>query len=427
MIDFTCTADRFARELRDVALPHVALVEHTLATPPPIADVDAAVHEAVRTVDVPSGSVAIGVGSRGIARIDDIVRALVRELRARGAQPFIVPAMGSHGASTAEGQVEVLAHLGITEASVGAPIRATMETVVVGTTDDGLAVYVDALAYAADAIVVVNRVKPHTSFRGPIESGPSKMLAIGLGKLDGARSIHSLGWPGMRTNVVSAARAVLATGKVAFALAIVENAHDEPCRVEAIAAAQLPAREPVLLEEAKANLARLPFDRIDVLVVDRVGKNISGGGADPNVTGRFPSDQISGGPSVQRLVYLGMTDVSDGNGNGIGLADVVSAELAARWDPLPTYLNALTTTAAGNARLPMVMPTKPLAVAAALRMCAGVAPSRAILVRIANTLELDRMWLSEAAVAAAGERVRALTPFAEMSLDDGYDLKNVGD
>ncbi|HYZ15827.1 MAG TPA: lactate racemase domain-containing protein [Candidatus Acidoferrum sp.] len=420
MIDFTRAADRFADELRDVALPRVALVEHTIATPPAIGDVEEAVQEAVRAVDLPRGSVAIGVGSRGIARIDEIVVTLVRELRANGAQPFIVPAMGSHGASTAEGQVEVLAHLGITEASMGVPIRATMETVVVGTTDDGLPVYVDALAYAADAIVVVNRVKPHTSFRGPIESGPSKMLAIGLGKLDGARSIHSLGWAGMRTNVVSAARAVLATGKIAFALAIVENAHDEPCRLEAISAAELPSREPVLLEEAKANLARLPFDRIDVLVVDHVGKNISGGGADPNVTGRFPSDQISGGPSVQRLVYLAMTDVSDGNGNGIGLADVVSAELAARWDPLPTYLNALTTTAAGNSRLPMVMPTKPLAVAAALRMCAGVEPERAIVVRIASTLQLDRMWLSEAALAAAGDRVRALTPFTELSLDDGY-------
>jgi hypothetical protein len=389
--------ERFERELAVVTLPPLTLVERTPDTPPALADIDAAVALALRDVRVPRGSVAIGVGSRGIARIGTFVAAVVREVRARGGDPFIVPAMGSHGASTAAGQVEVLAHLGVTEATAGAPIRATMDTVVIATLPNGVPVFVDAIALQADAIVPVNRIKPHTSFRGEYESGVVKMLAVGFGKQDGARAIHSLGWGGMRANVPDAAAALLATGKVPFGVAIIENANEEPCRVVALPAAQILADEPALLEEAKANLARLPFDAIDVLVVDRVGKNISGGGADPNVTGRFPSEYISGGPNVTRLVYLAFTDESDGNGNGVGLADVVTSALAARYDPLSTYLNALTTTAAGNARLPMVMPTDELAIKAALRMCPDLAPEDAVIVRITDTLHLNRLWLSPAA------------------------------
>jgi hypothetical protein len=392
--------ERFERELAAVTIPPLTLVERAPATPPALADIDAAVVEALRDCVVPPGSIALGVGSRGIAHIGRFVAAVVRELRARGSEPFIVPAMGSHGASTAAGQVEVLAHLGVTEASAGAPIRATMDTVVVATLSNGVPVYVDAIALQADAIVPLNRIKPHTSFRGEYESGVVKMLAVGFGKQDGARAIHSLGWGGMRGNVPAAASAVLATGKVPFGIAILENANEEPCRVVALPGDEMLAREPALLEEAKRNLARLPFDAIDVLVVDRVGKNISGGGADPNVTGRYPSEYISGGPKVTRLVYLAFTDEADGNGNGVGLADVVSAELAARYDPLSTYLNALTTTAAGNARLPMVMPTHELAIKAALRMCPDLAPENAVIVRITDTLHLNRMWLSPAAQRA---------------------------
>jgi hypothetical protein len=399
--------ERFERELAVVTIPPV--------TPPALADIDAAVAEALRECVVPQGAIALGVGSRGIAHIDRFVAAVVRELRARGGDPFIVPAMGSHGASTAAGQVEVLAHLGVTEASAGAPIRATMETVEVATLPNGVPVYVDAIALQADAIVPLNRIKPHTSFRGDYESGVVKMLAVGFGKQDGARAIHSLGWGGMRGNVPAAASAVLATGKVPFGIAILENANEEPCRVVALPGGEMLAREPALLEEAKRNLARLPFDAIDVLVVDRVGKNISGGGADPNVTGRYPSEYISGGPKVTRLVYLAFTEEADGNGNGVGLADVVTAELAARYDPLSTYLNALTTTAAGNARLPMVMPTDELAIKAALRMCPDLAPENAIVVRITDTLHLNRMWLSPAAQRVLESSFFSSRPLAESS------------
>lgn len=423
-IDFSAGAARFERELGGVALPPLALVEREMQTPAAIEDVAAAVAAALATVPLPRGSVAIGVGSRGIAGIGPIVAALVRALRAGGATPFVVPAMGSHGASTAAGQAEVLAHLGITEEAVGCPIRATMETVRVGATGDGLDVYLDSFANEADAIVVVNRVKPHTSFAGPLESGPAKMLAIGIGNADGARSIHAGGWHAMARNVESAARVTIGTGKVAFALAILENAAERPCRIEAIAANDLLAREPALLLEAKANLARLPFERMDVLAIDRVGKSISGTGADPNVTGRFATDAAGGGPQVTRLVFFALAPDSDGNANGIGLCDVVTAELASRYDPVPTYLNALTTTAALNAKLPMVMPTKRLAIAAALRMCPGLTPERAVVVRASDTLHLQRLWVSAAALAAldaAGRAYRVLRPLAPPDFDAAYD------
>lgn len=421
MIDYSASTARFEEELGGTALPRMALVERAMKTPPALEDLAGAVAAAVARVPLPLGNVAIGVGSRGIAEIATIVSALVRALRDGGATPFIVPAMGSHGASTAQGQVDVLAHLGVTEGTAGCPIRATMETVRVGATPDGLGVYLDAIANTADAIVVVNRIKPHTSFSGTIESGPAKMLAIGLGKKDGARSIHSIGWAGMARNVPAAAGVVLGTGKIAFALAILENAAERPCRIEALVADELLRSEPALLLEAKANLARLPLDRMDVLIVDRVGKSISGGGGDPNVTGRFPSDAISGGPEVTRLVYLAMTADSDGNANGIGLCDVVTQELASRYDPLPTYLNALTTTAAVNAKLPMVMPSKRLALAAALRMCPGIAPEGAVVVRVADTLHLGRAWLSAAALDAVREDYRILRPLGNVDLDAGYD------
>lgn len=421
MLDVTPYRERFEAELANVAIPDLALIERAMPTPAPLADIAGAVDAALATIALPRGRVAIAVGSRGIARLGAFVAAVVAALRRAGAEPFIVPAMGSHGASTAQGQADVLAHLGVTEASVGAPVRATMEAVEIGRTPSGLAVYMDALAHAADAVVAINRVKPHTSYRGPIESGPAKMLAIGLGKQAGARSIHSLGWGGMRESVPAAAGVAVATGKIAFALAIVENANEEPCRVEAIAGDAILAREPAILVEAMRNLARLPLDRMDVLIVDRIGKAISGGGGDPNVTGRFPSEYISGGPTVTRLVYCSMATGSDGNANGVGLADVVTSELAAQVDPLPTYLNALTTTAAGNARLPMVMPTKALAVAAALRMCPDLDASQAIVVRVLDTLHLRRVWLSRAALANVDEAYETLAGFAPALLDAGFD------
>ncbi|HZC19934.1 MAG TPA: lactate racemase domain-containing protein [Rubrobacteraceae bacterium] len=405
--------------LGKVEPPPVALVEQQVDSPPALANIREAVGEALRSVELPTGSVAIGVGSRGVGRIGDVVAALVEVLKEAGGEPFVVPAMGSHGASTGEGQARVLAHLGVSEGEVGCQVRATMEAVHLGETPAGVAVYMDRNAYEADALVVVNRIKPHTAFRGTVESGPTKMLAIGLGKQRGAHSVHAAGWEKIHRTIPEAARVVVESGKVAFGLATLENADEEPYKVVAIPAEELEGSEAPLLEEAKRNLLRLPFEELDVLVVDEIGKNISGDGADPNVTGRYPTPYATGGPEVGRMVFLGLTDQTGGNANGVGLADVVTGRLADRMDRPATYLNALTSTTPQPVKLPMVMPTDRLAVAAALKMSAGVLPEDARLVRIKNTLKLRQMWVSRALLQELerDERLRIAEGLQPMKFD----------
>jgi hypothetical protein len=395
--------------LREVEPPRGALVERLVDAPPALADIRAAVGEALRSVELPTGTVAIGVGSRGVGGISDVVAALVGFLREAGAEPFIVPAMGSHGASTAEGQARVLAHLGVSEETVGCPVRATMETVKLGETPGGIAVYMDRNAYEADSVIVVNRIKPHTAFRGSVESGPTKMLAIGLGKQKGAHSVHAAGWGNIHETIPQAARVAVETGKVAFGLAVLENPDEKPYKVAAIPAANFEEAEAPLLEQAKRNLLRLPFDAMDVLVIDEIGKNISGDGADPNVTGRYATPYATGGPEVELMVFLGLTEETGGNANGLGAADVVTERLVSGMDRPATYLNALTSTAPNPVKIPMVMPTDRMAIAAALTMCAGVSPPKAKLVRIENTLKLRRMWVSEALLGEVdGEKLRVI-------------------
>src|SRR5829696_9045281 len=405
--------------LGNVEPPVGALVEHRVGAPPALGDVRAAVGEALRSVEVPSGSVAIGVGSRGVARIGEVVAALVEPLKESGAEPFVVPAMGSHGASTAEGQARVLAHLGVSEERVGCPVRATMEAQKLGETPSGVPVFMDRNAFEADSVVVVNRIKPHTAFRGTVESGPTKMLAIGLGKQKGAHSIHAAGWGRIHETIPEAARVAVESGKVAFGLAVLENADEEPYRVAAIPADNLEESEAPLLEEAKRKLMRLPFDDIDVLVIDQIGKNISGDGADPNVTGRYPTPFASGGPNIERMVFLDLTPETGGNANGLGDADVVTERLVSRMDRPSTYLNALTSTTPYPVKIPMTMPTDRMAIAAALTMTAGVSPQNARLVRIKNTLKLRRMWVSEALLNEVdGEKLRVVEEPRPMRFDE---------
>jgi hypothetical protein len=392
--------------LGNVEPPAVALVEQRVDSPPALQDIRAAVGEALRSVELPTGKVAVGVGSRGVGRISDVVAALVGFLKEAGAEPFVVPAMGSHGASTAEGQADVLRHLGVSEERVGCPIRATMEARKIGETPGGVSVYMDQNAFEADAVVVVNRIKPHTAFRGTVESGPTKMLAIGLGKQKGAYSIHAAGWGRIHETIPEAARVAVQSGKVAFGLAVLENADEEPYRVAAVPAEKLEESEAPLLEEAKRKLMRLPFDDIDVLVIDQIGKNISGDGADPNVTGRYPTPFASGGANVERMVFLDLTPETGGNANGLGAADVVTERLVSKMDPPATYLNALTSTTPYPVKIPMTMPTDRMAIAAALAMTAGVSPQNARLVRIQNTLKLRQMWVSEALLKEARDDER---------------------
>jgi hypothetical protein len=318
---------------------------------------------------------------------------VVEQLHTLGADPFIIPAMGSHGGATARGQRDVLAHLGITEESVGAPIRSQMETVVVGQTPEGVPVHVDRLAAQADAIVFVARVKPHTAFRGPYESGLAKMIAIGLGKQVGAALTHARGFGEMADMVPNMAAVALAHTNLLFGVAVLENARDEPYRIRIVPASRILEEEPELLIEARKAMPGLPVQALDILVIDRIGKNISGDGADPNVTGRFPTPFAGGGPIVNKQVVLDLAQESAGNANGMGTADFTTARLLSKVSLGSTYPNALTSTVAGPVGIPMVLPSDRLALAAAILTCNAVGREPRVL-RIADTLHLEHLWMS---------------------------------
>ena len=339
--------------------------------------------------------IAITCGSRGIANLPAAIRAAVRFVREKGGEPFIVPAMGSHGGSTAEGQLEVVHSLGVTEESVGCPICSCMDVVQLGTTDDGLPVYIDRLASEADGIVLLNRVKPHTSFRGPYESGLMKMMTIGLGKQRGAEACHSVGWKYMYKNVPAIANIVLREANVLFGVALMENAYDQTCRTEVLLKEEIPAEEPALLQYAKTKMPSLPFDSIDVLVIDEMGKNISGAGQDPNISGRYDTPYASGGPQVQRMVILDLTEESHGNACGVGLADYISRRLYEKFDYSKMYLNVLTNKLPQTVNVPVVLDSDWLAIQAAIKTCIENDPEKPRVVRIRSTLSLGEIYAAE--------------------------------
>lgn len=367
-----------------------------------LADVRAAVREQVASTGVDAripagGRVAIAVGSRGLACLPEIVATVAEIVRGRGAVPFIVPAMGSHGGATAEGQRQVLADYSVSEAALGIEVRASMDVVELGRLDSGMPVFFDREAYEADGIIAVNRVKPHTCFRGPIESGLVKILAIGLGKHRGASSLHAAGFCRFPELLPEAARMILARTRVLFGIATIENATEGVAVIEAIPAEEILRRERELLAVAREKMGRLLFDSCDVLVVDEIGKDISGDGMDPNVTGRYSEPTMTGvdGFQVQRIVVLGLTSGTHGNASGIGVADITTQDVLDRMDFVQTYTNAVTSRVLTSARLPIVMPAARSAVALALLTVTGVSPEKARVVRIHNTLQLERIWVSE--------------------------------
>jgi hypothetical protein len=346
----------------------------------------------------PGDSVAVGAGSRGIANIAAIIRATVDQLRELGARPFIFPAMGSHGGATAEGQIEILEHYGITEAAMGCPLRATMEVVQVGAVLD-MPVWCDRIAAEADWIGVVNRIKPHTDFKGEIESGLVKMLAIGMGKHHGAKQYHrAFVQHGFEQVITTVAREILAKARIGFGLGIVENGYDETAVVEAFNAAELEAGERRLLRDAKRWLPRLPFSPIDVLVIEEIGKEVSGSGMDTNVIGRtfHPREKFPTEPQIRWIVALDLTEPSGGNATGIGNADLTTRRLADKIDWQKTAVNVLTSGAPTAARLPLALATDREAVESALQCIGLTAPEDARLIRIRNTLHLTEIECSEA-------------------------------
>ena len=358
-----------------------------------LSDIPRSVRDALNASGVaerllPNGEVAIGVGSRGIAGLPQIVRATVDWFRERGARPFLVPCMGSHGGATAEGQLRVLEHLGVTAASAGCPIRAGMDTIVIGTLDNGLPVHMDTHATSADGVFVINRVKPHTAFTGPHESGLVKMLVIGLGKRNGADCCHSLGFGRFAEVMPQMARLLLERKpSLLGGLAVVENAHDRVCLLEAVLPERLLERDQALLVEARARMGSLPVDDLDVLLVDRMGKDISGSGMDPNITGRSPSPYKTGGLKAARLGVLRLTEASGGNATGMGNADSADFE--------STYANAITSTSLKAAAIPLVMPSDEAAVRGLIKTC-GAGPRPVRLAYIQDTLSLNTFWASAA-------------------------------
>jgi hypothetical protein len=376
---------------------------------PRLADIPEGVRQALRAASLPirrGDTVAVGAGSRGIANIDTIVRATVDELKAQGARPFIFPAMGSHGGATAEGQLSVLAHYGITEATMGCEIRASMDVVQVGEAL-GLPVWLDRIASEADWIGLVNRVKPHTDFKGSIESGLFKMMTIGLGKYQGAVQYHRAAVNRTyETVITSVGREVLGKVRIGFGLGVVENGYDETAKVEAFAAADLEAGERRLLKEAREWMARLPFSPIDVLVVEEMGKNISGSGMDTNVIGRpsNPHEPFPADPKILWIVALDLTDESYGNAIGIGNADFASRRLVDKIDMKPTLINCITACQPNGAKVPATYESDREAVETALSCIGLIGPDQARVIRIKNTLTLGEIECSEAYLSSIAQR-----------------------
>jgi hypothetical protein len=342
--------------------------------------------------------VAITAGSRGISGIGRIVGATARAVRSLGFDPFVVAAMGSHGGGTASGQAALLEELGVTETSAGCPIRSSMETVILGTNAFGLPIHLDRNAYEADGIILLNRIKPHTSFTGQYESGLLKMLSIGLGKRQGAAQVHKLGLPGLRRLIPEVGRFLLEKAPVALGVAILENAHEETARIVAVEPEDILAEEPKLLDEARELMARLPFDQIDALVVGELGKNYSGTGLDPNVIGRQRVETMPDlpRPVITRLAVLDLSHETRGNALGIGLADLTTERLVRGIDPTPMRVNSLTSNFLTRARVPLALPTDREVIATAIDTCWRIDAEQARMVLIPNTLELTTLWVSKA-------------------------------
>ncbi|MFC3039358.1 lactate racemase domain-containing protein [Virgibacillus xinjiangensis] len=373
----------------------------------------------------PGMEIAIAVGSRGMDRLVEMTEVTVKFLQGLGAKPFIVPCMGSHGGATGPGQKAVLEHLGITEDSVNAEIRSSMEVIKVGELDNGLPVYVDKIASEADGIVVINRVKPHTAFRGRVESGIMKMISIGLGKQKGAEACHQLGFKHMAEHVPAMAKMTMAKMPILFAVATVENAFDKVTKIEVLAPDEVEERETELQKLAKEMLPQIHIPEIDVLVIDEIGKNISGDGMDPNITGRYPTPYAYGGPDVTKMVVLDLTPETEGNANGVGTADFTTQRLVDKMDREATYANGLTSTVVGPTHISTTLPNDEQAIKAAIKTCNILDFTKVKLVRIKNTLEISEIEVSEALLDHVEEHdsMEKLTEPQEMEFNQEGNLK----
>jgi len=361
----------------------------------PLGQIAAALDDRTDLFALPPGaSIAVAVGSRGVAQIDGIARTAVDWLKGRGFAPFIVPGMGSHGGGTAEGQVSVLAKLGVTEAAMGCPIEATMQTATYGEIDGGLLCHFDARAANADGVVVINRVKAHTSFPRPVESGLTKMLAVGLGKAEGARQVHMIGPRGFLETLPKLAARLVEKAPLCSGIAVVENAEKKICHIEVAAPRDFYAVDERLLVQAKAAMARLPFSQIDGLIVEEVGKEISGAGIDPAISGRTDIRGVDNPaePFIHKIAALDLTARTDGNGIGVGMADYIPRRTADQLDLRAMYMNAVSATILEKAFIPIVLPDDLTCIRALVATCWASGAPRICLIR--SSAHLDRISVS---------------------------------
>ncbi|MFB0507030.1 MAG: lactate racemase domain-containing protein [Thermodesulfobacteriota bacterium] len=361
-----------------------------------IKDIPEAVHREFSRLNAtknikPNQRVAVAVGSRGINNLRTIVATTVGCIRDMGLKPFILPAMGSHGSATAEGQAKVLNELGITESSVGAPIISNLDVISVGRLDSGAEVFVSKDALEADHLVVINRVKPHTLLRGEVESGLCKMLAVGCGKHQGALSMHTFG---LASSMVPAARIILEKAPVLCGLAILENSLDETHIVKLALPEQFVEVDRELLKSARRLLPKIPLDDLDILIVDEMGKNLSGAGIDPNVIGFWRREGGPREPDYRTLIVLDLTPESEGNAVGIGMADLTTQRVLDKIDLKPSYTNAITSGVWRSVRLPIALEDDRVVVETALSHVPE--PRHVRMVRIVNTLHLENFWATEA-------------------------------
>lgn len=371
----------------------------------------------------PGQRIAITGSSRGVDRMPEVLRTVADLVKAKGAYPFLIPAMGSHGGATAEGQRSMLAKLGITEETIGVPILATMEVELIAHISDGRPVFVDKYAHGADGIILVNRIKNHTGFRGDYESGLMKMMAIGLGKQRGAKSYHSTGFKNMGRTIAEVGNTVLQKEKILFGVGVIENGHGKLSDISCLEAEEIPVVEKQLLKLAHSYLPRPFFDRADVLVVQEIGKDISGTGMDSNVIGRYNNQYVSS-PEIDytRIAVLDLSSHTNGNGNGMGFADYMTRRMFEKVDLEQTYPNVITSAHPMTVRIPMILDTDRLAIAAALQTCLvpeGRAPKVGF---ILNTKDLDTIYISESLLpeAEACPYVETIgEPFPIPFLEDG--------
>lgn len=372
----------------------------------------------------PGAEIAIAVGSRGTDKLPEVTRTTVQFIKDLGAKPFIVPSMGSHGGATGPGQIAVLEHLGVSEESMGCEIRSSMEVVKLDELENGLPIYMDKYASEADGIVVINRVKPHTAFRGKVESGIMKMISIGLGKQKGAEACHQLGFKHMAEHVPAMARIAIEKKPILFAVATVENAFDKVAKIEVLKAEEIEEKEPALQTLAKELLPKIFIDQIDVLIIDQIGKNISGDGMDPNITGRYPTPYAHGGPDVTKMAVLDLTPETEGNANGVGTADFTTQRLVDKMDREATYANGLTSTVVGPTHISTAMPTDQAAIQAAIKTCNILDFTKVRMVRIKDTLHVSEIEVSENLLedVKAHPKMEQVSDLYELSFDEEGNL-----